>query len=213
MKKEKIGIYNYFSSNYYSLISALDKISVSYDVSSNIEDLTNFKKIIIPGVGNMKYFFKEITPFEYSKKIKNFIENNGVIYGICLGMQVFLKESEESDVKTVGIVNGKTKELKKNFTSGMNVGFKKVNFDKKNIVFKNLFKNINENSKFYFLHKYHCLIDDEVDKMYTNFENNKIVSGMYKKSILGTQFHPELSGLNGLKFLKNFSEHKFYLWE
>ncbi len=209
MKNKKIGIYKYFSSNYYSLISALDKISVSYEISSNFEDLTNFKKIIIPGIGNMKHFFNKIEPFEYSKKINNFIENNGVIYGICLGMQVFLKESEESNAKTVGIVNGKVKELKKSFTSGMNVGFKKINFDKKNTVFKNLFKNINENSKFYFLHKYHCLIDNKVDKMYTNFENNKIVSGMYKKNILGTQFHPELSGLNGLKFLKNFSEHKF----
>ena len=124
-------------------------------------------------------------------------------------MQVFLNKSEEGNAKTLGIVNGKSISLKKDFISEMNVGYNKINFDKKNLVLKHLFSGI-ENSKFYFLHKYHCLIDDKSTyKIYSKFEKKNIVTAIYKKNILGTQFHPELSGDDGLKFLKNFCDYKF----
>ena len=81
----------------------------------------------------------------------------------------------------------------------------KVKLFKKNVFYKKLFNQIPEKSKFYFLHKYHCIIDDEsVLRLYSKFEKKDVVSVIYKNNILGTQFHPELSGEAGEKFLTNF---------
>ena len=52
-----------------------------------------------------------------------------------------------------------------------------------------------------------------IEKVYSNFEKNRIISAIYKNNILGTQFHPELSGQQGIRFLKNFSELDFNIWE
>tara|TARA_A100001011_G_scaffold157854_1_gene166360 strand:- start:485 stop:1129 length:645 start_codon:yes stop_codon:yes gene_type:complete len=205
-KYKKIGILKYFSSNYFSLVSALKKISVEYQLSSNFKDLINNDKIIIPGVGNMRYFFNSTTQDQLTVDINSYIMNSGKLLGICLGMQAFLENSEESKSKTLGVIKGKTLSLQKDFNLGMNVGFKKLLIEKESEIMNKLLNGIDKDERFYFLHKYHCLIEDQnVLKVYSKFENKKIVSLIQKKNIIGTQFHPELSGKSGLKFLKNFS--------
>ena len=205
MNDNKICILDYRSSNSYSLKSALDKISIKYKISNNFDDISDCKKVIIPGIGNMKNLFLDVDREDLKKRIENYInENEGFIYGICLGMQAFLTSSSEGDVPTLQIIKGKTVALKIEFKKNLNVGFYSVSFDVKKSVFKRLFKDM-INPKLYFLHKYHCKIDEtDIDAMYIKQDNKDILAGMYKKNILGTQFHPELSGKNGLIFLKNF---------
>ncbi|MDA7552998.1 imidazole glycerol phosphate synthase subunit HisH [Candidatus Pelagibacter sp.] len=211
MKKKKIGIYNYPSSNSFSLISALDNILVEHKVSSNIDDLLDLKKIIIPGVGNMKSFFYNITPKLFAEKLKSFTKEGGTIYGICLGMQALLNKSSEGNIETLNIIEGKTMALSEDFKTNMNVGFKKINYEKDELIFNKLFNGI-ENESLYFLHKYHCIINDnKIKTIHAKYENKNIVAGLYSKKILGTQFHPELSGRPGLQFLNNFCNLNFDL--
>ena len=208
-KNSKIGILKYFSSNFYSLASAFDKISVNYQLSENFKDLMNNEKIVIPGVGNMKYFFSSCSKNQLSSEIKSYIENDGTILGICLGMQAFLNMSEESNSETLGLINGKVESLKKNFKLYMNVGFRELLLKNQNKTTNKLLNGINKTDKFYFLHKYHCKIDDnETNINFSYFENKEIISLINKKNLIGTQFHPELSGNPGLKFLENFSKLK-----
>ena len=210
MHNNKVGVYHYKSCNSLSLISAMKQGSIDHYVSDDIHELLKFKKIIIPGVGNMSNFFNNYSVNQFKDKITKYTKNGGIVYGICLGMQVFLENSEESKSKTLGLVAGNTISLKKDYDLSMNVGFKKINFDLNEKIFINLFKNISTEAKFYFLHKYHCLINEKlIEKVYSNFEKNRIISAIYKNNILGTQFHPELSGQQGIRFLKNFSELDF----
>ena len=137
MNKEKVGIYKYLSSNSSSLTSAFDKISVAYEASNKLDDLLRFKKIIIPGIGNMKNFFNEIQPLLFAEKLRKFINNNGVIYGICLGMQVFLNKSEEGNIETVGIINGESIALKKDFIS------ESLSEEETKSIIKKIYKNYN----------------------------------------------------------------------
>ena len=213
MQDNKIGVYHYNSCNSLSLVSALKKVSIQFEISGDLNKLTNFKKIIIPGIGNMSNFFNNNDNIEeYRKKIRDYLLKGGIVYGICLGMQVFLQKSEEGNSETLNLINGNSVALAKEFDLGMNVGFKKIQFDSKKNIFQNLFEGVSNNAKFYFLHKYHCLIEDKtVMKLYSDFEKKRIVSAIYKNNILGTQFHPELSGNDGLKFLKNFCEFNFNL--
>ncbi len=201
-----IGIYKYRSSNYFSLISALKKADIQFKVSDDFESLVKLKKIIIPGVGHISNFFDKKKPQDLKKLINDFIKNGGLIYGICLGAQAFLDLSEESADRTCEIIKGKTSSLKKRFKKSMNVGFKHLYHNNKNNFFKKLFEGI-ENERFYFLHKYYCEIEEiNIEKVFFSFENKKLIAAFFRKGIIGTKFHPELSKNAGLKFLQNFNE-------
>ena len=154
MNDNKIGIYHYFSCNATSLKSSMTQASIESEVSNDFNSLKKFKKIIIPGIGNMQHIYNGLKPEEFSKKIQEYIDDGGIVYGICLGMQYFLSKSEEGDCKTLDLITGSSVSLKKNFKMTMNVGFKKIKFDKQVEVLSNLFDGISENAKFYFLHKY-----------------------------------------------------------
>ena len=209
MKKCVIGIYNYPSSNFFSLSSAINKISVEYKTSENIDDLLDVEKIIIPGVGSMKSFYHNKNQELIAEKLKSFTNNNGIVYGICLGMQYFLSSSNEGDVETLNIISGKTLALKDNFKTHMNIGYKKLILNSEKSIFNKFMKGVID-EKFYFMHKYHCKINENtLDTIYMEYENKKIIAGFYKNNFLGSQFHPELSGVAGLRFLKNFCEYKF----
>ena len=71
MKKCDIGIYNYPSSNFFSLSSAINKISVEYKTIENIDDLLDVEKIIIPGVCSMKSFLHNQKHDLIAKKLKS----------------------------------------------------------------------------------------------------------------------------------------------
>ena len=97
-------------------------------------------KIIIPGVGHAGSFFEKQDAKILKNLINSFTKKGGLIYGICLGAQVFLEMSEESAVKTCAIFDGKTVQLKRKFKKLMNVGFKELNHNKKIISLKNFLK-------------------------------------------------------------------------
>ena len=209
--KNIIGIYNYASSNSISVASALDAIDVNYKLSEDFEKLKKYNKIIIPGVGNMESFIQENSVEFLKKNILDFIKNGGLIYGICLGMQLLFNHSKESKtgkVNTLGILSGEVVSLKSDCSYNLNVGYKKIFFDNKNSkIIKHLFKGINQKEKFYFLHKFYCKnLALNYEKIDVNYKNIKVPALVYNNNILGTQFHPELSKAQGLKFLKNFSK-------
>ena len=203
---KSIGIFEYSSCNISSLKNEFNILKIKPLVSKNFGDLLNCKKIIIPGVGNMKSVSRDELK-KTSDKLKIFIDNGGIIYGICLGLQMLFDYSEEGELKTLGLVKGKSISIKDNYGINLNVQFQKLIFNNKknNPVIKKLFEDIKADEKFYFLHKYYCEPHDpSVIKIYSNVNHLLMPSMFVKKNIIGTQFHPELSKEVGIKFLKNF---------
>ena len=205
--KSAIGIYRYRSCNIESLKNALNITEINYKISENFDDLIKFNKIIIPGVGNMTNISQEEIK-NLSKNIFSYSQNGGLIYGICLGLQMLFDYSEESGMKTLGLLRGNTISIEKKFEIKLNVNFNKLNFNKdhfNNNTINSLFQDIDKTSNFYFLHSYYC---DSHDKdcviINSKVKNNLMPSMFIKKNIIGTQFHPELSKSAGLRFLKNF---------
>ncbi len=201
-----VGIFEYSSCNISSLKNALNILDVKPQISKNFEDLLKCKKIIIPGVGNMKSISKEEFK-KTSKSVQKFLDNGGMLFGICLGLQMLFDYSEEGKCKTLGKLKGKSIFIKKKFSIDLNVQFQKLFFDKKinNAVINKLFEGIDPNEKFYFLHKFYCEPDDEnIIKLNSAVNYLRMPSMFVKKNIIGTQFHPELSKQAGIKFLKNF---------
>ena len=201
-----IGIFEYSSCNISSLKNAFNILKVKPQISKNFEDLLKCKKIIIPGVGNMKSVSKEELK-KTSISIQKFLQNDGMLYGICLGLQMLFDYSEEGQCKTLGKLKGKSIFIKKKFSIDLNVQFQKLFFDKKvnNTIIKKLFEGIDPDERFYFLHKYYCESDDdEIVQLNSAVNYLRMPSMFVKNKIIGTQFHPELSKQAGIKFLRNF---------
>jgi imidazole glycerol-phosphate synthase subunit HisH len=207
---EIVGILKYGSCNINSLVNALNIISVKYEISENIDNLKKYKKIILPGVGNMKVLTKTLIE-SLSLGISNYLKNGGIVYGICLGLQMLLDYSAESKVSTFGIIKGKTEPVEKLIGKNLNVNFNKLVFKKtkfENEIISKLYEGLSRDSEFYFLHSFFCQTEDE-NATVINSEIKKIeIPSLIIKNhnIIGSQFHPELSKEKGLKFLKNFSE-------
>lgn len=212
LKKEyKIGVLKYKSCNVRSLVNALDAIGVKYFVSSNFNEISNLDKIILPGVGNMKNLKESGAINQYKSSIQKYIQNGGMLLGICLGLQILFEFSEEADCETLSIFKGTTKKIKDHYGINLNVGFHKLALDNdilNNNSIKKLFYGINNQAKFYFLHSFYCdEHDNQILKINTKINNKKLACLFSKGNILGTQFHPELSRKEGLIFLKNFCNH------
>ncbi len=206
-RKDCIGIFKYSSCNTSSIINALKMLRVKYILSEKFDEIKHLSKIILPGVGNMKNI-----PQPYLEKMKidieEYLNNGGMIYGICLGLQILFDESVESNNKALGIIKGNVLPVEKDFKIGLSVGFHKIELSenvKTNLLFSKLFKDVEKDERFYFLHKYYCKSMDQNADLLNIKINNRIMPVAFQKgNVIGTQFHPELSKKAGLKVLRNF---------
>ena len=197
-----IGIYNYSSTNNtVSLINALSQVTSNIKVSEDYKSLLDKDKIILPGIGNMKTISK-LDIQKIRKTLTQYIDDGGIVYGICLGGQFLLEYNMEANRKTLGLLKGEVIPLSLKSKPYLNVGFFKTGIKKKKFInkySKKIFKGIQQGSKFYYLHKYIIKCEDKsVDISLLIIATLKF--GIYFKKNIISQFHPELSRDTGLKF-------------
>ena len=195
-----VKILNTNLSNLQSIKYAIE--SLDYKVQ-NVDNVKSFKQneiVVIPGVGNYSQAMQNLKPnFSNLKEIADM--KNLKILGICLGMQLLFSSSEEGGKNGFNFLSGKVEKLDRlGVTKIPNIGWKKVQFT--NTEFKKF-----NNEFFYFVHSYAAVpenpgnilgkttINDSTITSFVSDEKNGI--GRY----VGCQFHPEKSGLIGLKFL------------
>lgn len=198
----KIAVINYGAGNIKSVCNALKKLRFDYDVLSNPNNLKDYDKVILPGVGAAKSAMKELK----ERKFENFIRNLKVPFlGICLGLQLLSDFSEEGDVKCLSVIPGKVKKF--DFGSGAlrrslkvpQIGWNKVSFCKKDL----LFDGMQDGEYFYFVNSYYLETRDEYVLGKTSYGVD-FASVVRKGNFWAAQFHPEKSGEVGLKLLYNF---------
>ena len=209
-RSKTIGILKYGSCNVNSLVNAINIISVKFKVSEDIHDLKKCDKIILPGVGNMKILTKSKIQ-NLSTNLSDYLSGGGILYGICLGLQMLFEYSDESKTETFGIIKGKTKSVERLIKKNLNVNFNKLVFENKHLdnkIIQKLYHGLSKKAEFYYLHSYFCDTEDQ-NSTVVNCEVNKInIPSLILKNnnVIGSQFHPELSKDDGLRFIKNFIE-------
>jgi len=199
-----IVIIDYGMGNLRSIEKALRKINADFIISNKIEDIESATHLILPGVGFFEEGMKNLEKLKLLEVIKSQVINKKKpILGICLGMQLLFKDSEEGNVNGIGLIDGHVKKFKFE-TSELkipHVGWNEVfggDFSKIKI-----FKGIEEHSNFYFVHSYYAILNEKVQCSFTDYGSN-FISAIQKENIYGTQFHPEKSQRKGLEILKNF---------
>ena len=194
-----IFILDYGFGNKTSISNALKKLNIPHKISNNSRDIIKSTHIILPGVGSFAAAIKMIKKKKILNSLKKAIIKKKVL-GICLGMQLLFELSEESkSVKGMNFLKGKIKKIKTKKILP-HVGWKKINYKKNTICAYNF----DLDEKFYFLHSYMLANPNPYTKAEVFYSGQKIPAIINFRNITGVQFHPERSGKQGLKFLRDF---------
>ena len=201
-----IGLIDYKLSNINSVSNVLRLLDKKFRLIEYEQDISDVSILILPGVGSFKKAMENLRNQNLDRLIKATHERKKRILGICLGMQLLYENSEEDGGSDgLGLIKGSVKLIKKNTKEFRvpNIGWRKLKILKNNL----LFNNIEDESAFYFVHKYECITKDK-NSLIANIDYSKhIDSAINHKNIFGTQFHPEKSQKLGIKLIKNFIEN------
>lgn len=198
-----IVVIDYGIGNTGSVVNALNKLGISNKISSNPVVIKKANGLIFPGVGAAGQGMKNLKKRNLDNLIIDEIKKGKPFLGICLGMQLLFEESEEGDVRCLGVFKGKVKKFKKEKKIPQ-IGWNSVRFNKTNNNTDKLFRNIPNNSFYYFVNSYYCVSKDKSIIAGVSTYGEKFVSVIAQKNVVGVQFHPEKSGKVGFTLLKDF---------
>ena len=199
----KIGIVDYNMGNLASVKNAFDKIGKKADIIKKPEEIKNYDKIVLPGVGAFKDAMEHLNATGMDEAIKEFVKSGKYMLGVCLGMQLLFDSSEEfGKTKGLGFIEGEVVYFDKTKVKEHKIphmGWNKL-FNNNSPLFKGL-----KNPYLYFVHSLHAVCDEKyvIGKTLYGYE---FVSAVKKDNIFGFQPHPEKSHDEGLMILKNFIE-------
>ncbi|MBR4152727.1 MAG: imidazole glycerol phosphate synthase subunit HisH [Selenomonadaceae bacterium] len=200
-----IVLIDYGVGNLYSVAKATAYVGGDVKISSAAEDIKRAEKIILPGVGAFGDCMKNLEATGLIPTIKQEISAGKPILGICVGMQILFAGSEESpNVDGLKIFGGNVRKICADNLKIPHMGWNAVAIRNSQCVMRNLFKDIKDNSYFYFVHSYHAVPDDKNIIAATTTYGEEVTAAVEFENIFATQFHPEKSGDVGLQVLKNF---------
>jgi glutamine amidotransferase len=190
-----LKIIKYNAGNIQSVLYALERIGVSAEVTDDIEKITSADKVIFPGVGEASSAMKSLRENKLDQLIK---ELKQPVLGICVGMQLLCKHSEENDTDCLGVVPVQVKR----FPSNHNIKVPQIGWNNIYNLKTGLFSNIKENSFIYNVHSYYAE-DSEYTVATCNY-GVPYAAAVQKDNFYGLQFHTEKSAEVGEQILRNF---------
>lgn len=194
----KTVIIQYNAGNIQSVLFALERIGVEAIVTDNVEQILQADKVIFPGVGEAS------TAMQYLKQRKLdqlIVQLKQPVLGICLGMQLMCKFSEENNTDCLGIFD----EQVCKFDSGNNqLKIPQIGWNNIYDLQTNLFNEVSNNAYCYFVHGYFAA--KGIHTIATANYGIEYSAALHKENFYGVQFHPEKSALVGEQILKNFIE-------
>ena len=191
----KLSIVNYGAGNIKSIQFAFKRLGYDAILTNRPEEIKASDKVIFPGVGEASSAMKMLKKSGLDTLIPTLEQP---VLGICLGMQLMCKHTEESDTKGLGIFNVSVKRFS-NAVKVPQMGWNKV----KNLK-SDLFKGIQEEEYMYLVHSYYA--ENCKEAIATSNYELEYASALEKENFYGVQFHPEKSGKVGERLLKNFLE-------
>lgn len=203
-----IAIIDYGVGNVGSILNMLKHISVDAFLAKTPSDIEKATKLILPGVGSFDYGMTLLNESGLREVVdKKVIADNLPVLGICLGMQMMTRGSEEGTLSGLNWINGNCVRFKFNEnlknTRIPHIGWNDIFVQKDQDSF---FPMINEELQFYFAHSYHLICNDEIVTATCNYGYEFPVA-FHKDNIFGAQFHPEKSHQFGMNFLKAFAAY------
>ncbi|MDY3361065.1 MAG: imidazole glycerol phosphate synthase subunit HisH [Clostridium celatum] len=200
-----IVIIDYGMGNLKSVYNALSTLNLPCKISSDISDIKNAEKLILPGVGAFNEAMDNLCNYRLIDVIKDKVNNGCPLLGICLGMQMLFEEGYEGEIRNgLGFIKGKIKRIEpKKYVKLPHIGWNRLETNNYN----NILYGVSEENFVYYVHSFMARDMEDVNLVaYSEYGGVKIPGLVNKDNIYGAQFHPEKSGEIGLKILRNFGE-------
>ena len=192
-----IVIIKYNAGNIQSVLYALERISVTAKVTANHEEILAADKVIFPGVGEASSAMNSLKENNLDQLIKNLTQP---VLGICVGMQLLCKYSEENNTECLGIFDEPVKLFKPNASNALKVP--KIGWNNLYNLQSPLMQGVAENSYCYFVHSYYVPLSQHT--IATADYVQPYSAAIHKNNFYGVQFHAEKSSKTGESILQNF---------
>ncbi|WP_462262735.1 imidazole glycerol phosphate synthase subunit HisH [Ferruginibacter sp.] len=189
-----IAIIKYNAGNVQSVQYALQRIGVTSIITDDEKEIRQAEKVIFPGVGHANAAMQYLRERELDKII---ISLQQPVLGICLGLQLLCKHSEEGDTPCLGIFDTEVKLFASTGLKVPQMGWNNI-YDLKS----GLFEGLAEESFIYNVHSYYAALSKQT--IATTDYILPYSAALQKNNFYAVQFHPEKSGKIGEKILKNF---------
>jgi glutamine amidotransferase len=197
-----IGVIDYGVGNAGSIVNMLDFLGADASIARNSEDISKASHLILPGVGSFDAAMNRIRASNMIPVLEEMVFKKQIpILGICLGMQLFGRSSQEGSEKGLGWLDADTVKLNPGpeLLKIPHIGWSDV-FPRENA---GLFQ-IKELSRFYFVHSYHIKCDDKNIIAAECKYGDIFTCAVQKDNIYGVQFHPEKSHKFGMEVFRRF---------
>lgn len=195
----KLVVIKYNAGNIRSVDYALKRLGVEAEVTADVEKIRSADKVIFPGVGEA---FNTMKYLRETKLDQVIVSLKQPVLGICLGLQLMCKYSEEGNTECLGIFDEEVKRFQpkpgeENIYKVPHMGWNTLTHVKSALFDASL-----ENQYVYFVHSYYAAIGPHTAAT-TNYTQS-FSAALHKDNFYATQFHPEKSGTVGGKILENF---------
>lgn len=200
----KIAVIDYGLGNLHSVLKALNKVAEKQEIflATQKEQIKAADKIVLPGQGAILACMEALKNLDLIESLKIAAQEKPFL-GICIGPQLMSQKSEENGgVSGLGLINYETLKFKAEDKIKIpHMGWNSIKQEKEHF----LWNGISDESFFYFVHSYYLspLTNNSLAIGQTNYGKN-FTSALAYENLAGLQAHPEKSGENGLRFLKNF---------
>lgn len=202
-----IVVIDYGMGNLGSIANMLKKVGTKAIISSDIATIEQADKLILPGVGAFDSAMQRLNGLGLVPILERKVLQDQVpIMGLCLGLQLFTRRSEEGRLPGLGWIDAETVKFRFDpHESGLKIphmGWNTVEIQHPSPVWEAMY----EDARFYFVHSYHVICQDDEDIAATTNYGYEFTSAINRGSISGMQFHPEKSHKFGMRLFKNFVE-------
>jgi imidazole glycerol-phosphate synthase subunit HisH len=202
-----ITIIDYGMGNIRAFANVYARLNIPVSVALTADDLKAATKIILPGVGAFDHAMRKLNNSGMRETLEKLVLDYRLpVIGICVGMQMMAKSSDEGVLPGLGWIDATVKRLNASVLNSKtqlpHMGWNTIHPHNENP----LLLTFSNDSRFYFLHSYYFQCNNPNDTIATTEYGIQYCSAINNKNIYGVQFHPEKSHQWGIQLLKNFAE-------
>jgi imidazole glycerol-phosphate synthase subunit HisH len=202
-----IAIVNYGLGNIQAIANIYKRLNIPARITASVAELADAQKLILPGVGAFDWAMTRLEQSGMRQCLDDLVLGKGrAVLGICVGMQMMAKRSDEGVLGGLGWIDAEVKKFDEaSFTQKTHLphmGWNDVAPRRDG----SLFRGLESGARFYFLHSYYVAPRREADVLAITDYNGPYASSVHSGNVFGVQFHPEKSHQWGIQLLKNFAE-------
>jgi glutamine amidotransferase len=199
----KLTIVDYNGGNLRSVQRACEAVGIASDFTQDPDVVRRADRLIFPGVGNAQTAMETLLHLGLDEALREALRRGTPVLGICVGAQLILDSSEESQIPCLGLIPGQTVRFRLDDPALKipHIGWNEVTAVRPHV----LLEDLKPGDEFYFVHSFYPRPADSAAVFATANYGGPFCCALGRDNLFATQFHPEKSGKLGLALLERFS--------